>query len=164
MSENRETLVDLEIEADGWLSVLPDARAVVETGIGAALAAAGFAGSADIAVLLCDDAEMRKLNKTYRHKDRPTNVLSFPAPGSMRITGVFDHLGDIAMGLETCLAEAADQGKSLKNHVLHLSVHGALHLLGYDHEDDAGARTMEALERDILRGLGVADPYAESHG
>ncbi|HVZ30560.1 MAG TPA: rRNA maturation RNase YbeY [Asticcacaulis sp.] len=153
-----EPLIDIEIEEDGWLDALPEVREVVEAGITAALDAAKFKDQADIVVLLCDDAEMRSLNAEYRQKNAPTNVLSFPAPKSMRLPGMM-HLGDLALGLETCVREAKEQGKTLKNHVLHLSVHGALHLLGYDHIADDEAERMEALERDILRGLGVADPY-----
>ncbi len=153
-------LVDVEVEAEDWLDVLPDAAQVVTTGVIAALNAAKIKDQADVVVLLCDDDEMRALNKEYRQKNAPTNVLSFPAPKTMRIKGVLDHLGDIALGLETCVREAKEQGKSLKNHVMHLSVHGALHLLGYDHIADDEAETMESLERDILKTLGVDDPYA----
>lgn len=158
-----EPLIDIEIEEDGWLDALPDAVTVVETGVAAALKAVNFKDQADIVVLLCDDAEMKRLNAEYRNKDKATNVLSFPAPKSMQIKGVLDHLGDMALGLQTCVREAKDQGKTLKNHVLHLSVHGTLHLLGYDHLHDAEAETMENLERSILKGLGVADPYADGH-
>lgn len=166
MSNIPEALIDIEVEDEAWLSALPDAHAVVETGVFAALKAANFKDQANIVVLLCDDAEMKKLNAEYRQKDAPTNVLSFPAPKSMRIKGVLDHLGDMALGLETCVREARDQGKPLKNHVMHLSIHGALHLLGYDHQNDAEAAVMENLERDILKGLGITDPYADSgaHG
>ncbi len=155
-----EHLVDVEVEADGWLDVLPDVADIVTTGVLAALEAAKIKDQADVVVLLCDDDEMRALNKEYRQKNAPTNVLSFPAPKTMRIKGVLDHLGDIALGLETCVREAKDQNKSLKNHVMHLSVHGALHLLGYDHIADDEAEAMESLERDILKTLGVNDPYA----
>ncbi len=158
-----EPLIDIEIEEEGWLDELPDVRDVVSTGIAAALKADGFSEEADIVVLLADDAEMRSLNKEYRKKDKATNVLSFPAPKSMKMPGMM-HLGDIALGLETCVREADEQGKPFKNHVLHLSVHGALHLLGYDHENDDEAREMESLERAILKDLGVPDPYSsESH-
>lgn len=160
MAEPMEHLVDVEVEADGWLDVLPDAADIVTTGVLAALEAAKIKDQADVVVLLCDDDEMRALNKEYRQKNAPTNVLSFPAPKAMRIKGVLDHLGDIALGLETCVREAKEQNKSLKNHVMHLSVHGALHLLGYDHIADDEAETMESLERDILKALGVTDPYA----
>jgi probable rRNA maturation factor len=156
-----EPLIDIEIEDDGWLDVLPDAQAVVETGVAAALAAVEIDGQADVVVLLCNDAEMRELNREYRKKDKATNVLSFPAPKAMRVKGVLEHLGDVALGLDTCVREAKEQGKTLKNHVIHLSVHGTLHLLGYDHMTDEEAEEMESLERDILKGLGVPDPYAE---
>lgn len=156
-----EPLIDIEIEDDGWLDVLPDARTVVETGVAAALAAVEVDGQADVVVLLCNDAEMRELNREHRKKDKATNVLSFPAPKAMRVKGVLEHLGDIALGLETCVGEAEEQGKTLKNHVMHLSVHGTLHLLGYDHMTDEEAEEMESLERDILAGLGVPDPYAQ---
>ncbi len=159
-----EPLIDIEIEDDGWLDVLPDAQAVVETGVAAALAAVEIEGQADVVVLLCNDAEMRELNREYRKKDKATNVLSFPAPKAMRVKGVLEHLGDVALGLETCVREAKEQGKTLKNHVMHLSVHGTLHLLGYDHMTDEEAEEMEALERDILAGLGVPDPYAQDTG
>ena len=155
-----EHLVDVEVEAEDWLDVLPDVVSVVTTGVRAALDAAKVKDQADVVVLLCDDEEMRALNKEYRQKNAPTNVLSFPAPKSMQIKGVLDHLGDMALGLETCVREAKAQGKSLKNHVMHLSVHGALHLLGYDHIADDEAEAMESLERDILKTLGVDDPYA----
>ena len=161
-----EHLVDVEVEAEDWLDLLPDAVAVVTTGVTAALNAGKVKSQADVVVLLCDDTEMKALNKEYRQKNAPTNVLSFPAPQNphinkaMQIKGVLEHLGDIALGLETCVREAKEQGKSLKNHVMHLSVHGALHLLGYDHIADDEAEAMESLERDILKTLGVDDPYA----
>ena len=160
MMSSVEHLVDVEVEAEDWLDLLPDAVAVVTRGVVAALDAAKVKTQADVVVLLCDDAEMRTLNKEYRQKNAPTNVLSFPAPRSMQVKGVLEHLGDIALGLETCAREAKEQGKSLKNHVMHLSVHGALHLLGYDHIADDEAEAMESLERDILKTLGVDDPYA----
>jgi len=154
-------LIDIEIEDERWLDALPEAQALVNTGVAAALNAIGIDDQADVVVLLCDDAEMRALNREYRSKDKATNVLSFPAPRSMqKVAPGMTHLGDIALGFETCVREAQEQGKSLKNHVLHLSVHGALHLLGYDHIRDDEAEEMEALERDILKGLDVPDPYA----
>ena len=162
VSEKMEPLIDIEVEEEGWLDILPEVRDVVETGVAAALKSADLKEQADVVVLLCDDAEMRALNKEYRNKDNATNVLSFPAPKSMRIKGVLNHLGDMALGLQTCVREAKEQNKSLKNHVLHLSIHGALHLLGYDHLHDDEATVMENLERDILSQLGVADPYGHN--
>ena len=152
-----EPLIDIEIEEDGWLDVLPDAQLVVETGIQAVFKAIEFNEQVDIVVLLCDDKEMKALNKEYRQKDAPTNVLSFPAP---KMPGIA-HLGDMALGLETCVREAKEQQKTLKNHVLHLSIHGALHLLGYDHMNDEEAEIMEHLEMKILKKMGIKNPYAE---
>ncbi|ESQ80942.1 rRNA maturation RNase YbeY [Asticcacaulis sp. YBE204] len=147
-------LIDIEIEHDDWTEVLPEVSAVVTGAIEAAFAHLGAKEQLDIVVLLTDDAEMKALNKEFRQKNAPTNVLSFPAPDMMH-----PHLGDIAFGFETCVREAKDQSKTLKDHVAHLSVHGALHLLGYDHLNDAEAEEMEDLERQILKGLGIADPY-----
>jgi probable rRNA maturation factor len=110
---------------------------------------------AGLAILLTDDARQQALNAGFRGKDAPTNVLSFPAA-----VGAEDgELGDIALAFGVCVREAEAQGKSLADHLSHLTAHGVLHLLGYDHESDAEAEAMEARERDILAGLGVADPY-----
>jgi probable rRNA maturation factor len=98
---------------------------------------------------------VRDLNARFRGKDAPTNVLSFPAPES-----AWPHLGDIALAYGVCRREADGQDKSFAHHVMHLTVHGVLHLLGYDHETDAEAEVMEGLERAILGGLGLPDPYA----
>jgi probable rRNA maturation factor len=106
-------------------------------------------------VLLTDDATVQDLNGRFRGKPVPTNVLSFPAAPNPH-----DHLGDIALGYGVCAAEAVAQGISLADHLQHLTAHGVLHLLGYDHEIDSEAEAMETLERRILEGLGVADPYA----
>ncbi|MDC7683076.1 rRNA maturation RNase YbeY [Asticcacaulis sp. BYS171W] len=147
-------LIDIEVEHDDWTEVLPEVSGVVTGAIEAAFAHLGAKEQLDIVVLLTDDAEMKALNKEFRQKNAPTNVLSFPAPDMMH-----PHLGDIAFGFETCVREAKEQSKTLKDHVAHLSVHGALHLLGYDHLNDAEAEEMEDLERQILKGLGIADPY-----
>jgi probable rRNA maturation factor len=101
---------------------------------------------------LADDEALRELNARWRGKETATNVLSFPAPEGF-------GLGDIALAFETVAAEAQAQGKSLAAHASHLIVHGFLHLLGYDHEDEGEAVEMEARERAILATLGVADPY-----
>jgi probable rRNA maturation factor len=124
---------------------------VVETAAKAALGTV----EGDVVVLLTDDAAVRDLNGRFRDKDKPTNVLSFPAPESAA-----PHLGDIVLAYGVCAAEAEAQGKTLSNHLSHLVVHGVLHLLGRDHEDDAEAEEMEAEEREILAQIGVADPYA----
>ena len=100
---------------------------------------------------------MRDLNARFRGQDAPTNVLSFPAPANPE-----SHLGDLALAFGVCAREAAEQGKPLANHVRHLVIHGALHLIGYDHDTDADAERMEAEERELLAGLGVPDPYGDS--
>ena len=127
----------------------------------AALAGAGarVRGAAELSVLLTDDAEQRALNARWRGKDAPTNVLSFPQIepfGAVR-----GLLGDITLARETLEREAAELGKSLDEHFTHLIVHGFLHILGYDHQNEAEALQMEGLETQILAGLGIADPYAD---
>ncbi|MEM8573787.1 MAG: rRNA maturation RNase YbeY [Pseudomonadota bacterium] len=111
----------------------------------------------ELTIVLTNDAESRDLNRTWRNKDQPTNVLSFPA-GDMPETAV---LGDVVIAFETTAAEAADKVISLADHVSHLVVHGTLHLLGHDHLDDAEAERMEDLERQALASLGITDPYAD---
>ena len=144
-------MIEIEVEAEAWASALPSVEAVVET---AAKAALGTVGG-DIVVLLTDDESVRELNARFRDKDRPTNVLSFPAPENAA-----PHLGDIVLAYGVCATEAQTQGKTLADHLSHLVVHGVLHLLGRDHEDDGEAEEMEAEEREILAQIGVADPYA----
>jgi len=144
-------MIEIEVEAEAWTAALPPVEAVVETAAQAALGAV----EGDIVVLLTDDAAVRDLNGRFRDKDKPTNVLSFPAPESAA-----PHLGDIVLAYGVCATEAQAQGKTLADHLSHLVVHGVLHLLGRDHEDDAEAEEMEAEERAILAEIGVADPYA----
>ena len=104
----------------------------------------------EMTVVLADDAFVRELNRDYRGKNKTTNVLSFPGDG---------HLGDIVLALETIEREAKEQQKTFRAHVQHLLVHGTLHLLGYDHEEDGQAEQMERREIKILEKLGVANPY-----
>ena len=123
---------------------------------------AGRSGPAELSVLLADDAFVQSLNRKFRGKDQPTNVLSFPhakAPGET-VFQAARPLGDVAFAYETLVAEAKHQGKSFDDHLAHLVVHGVLHLLGHDHIDDDEAEAMETLERVILERFGIADPYA----
>lgn len=106
----------------------------------------------DVAVVLSDDAQIRALNRDFRGKDAPTNVLSFPSDES-------DEWGDILFAHETIAREAAEQGKTFHDHFCHLLVHGMLHLLGYDHIQEEEANEMEALEIAILAKLSIANPY-----
>lgn len=147
--------IDVVVEDAGWTALLPDAESLVDGSARAALAAGDHDADGEIVVMLTNDAEVRRLNARFRGKDAATNVLSFPAPATAP-----GSLGDIALALGVCRAEAAEQGKSLAAHLRHLVAHGVLHLLGYDHETDAEAETMEAMERRIMAGLGEADPYA----
>ena len=117
--------------------------------------------NAELSVLLCDDETIARLNGQWRGQQKPTNVLSFPAPplqGTVPDEKI--PLGDIAIAYETLAREAEENGKTVSYHLSHLVVHGFLHLLGYDHHMDDEAERMERLERDILARIGVADPYA----
>lgn len=122
--------------------------------------------SADL--LLADDAEVQALNRQWRAKDQPTNVLSFPMIDratllALGAEGPEEMLGDLALALETCAREAADKGVALEDHAAHLIVHGLLHLAGHDHEiSPAAAAAMEALETKALALMGLADPYGEA--
>ncbi len=126
-------------------------------------------GGGEVCLVLTNDAEIEALNRTWRGKDGPTNVLSFPAEPDedfgVEYKGDTDIaedrvLGDVILAFETITREAAKQEKAFRNHVVHLLVHGVLHLLGYDHQTDEEAGQMEDLERSILAALDVADPYA----
>ena len=113
-------------------------------------------------MVLGSDAMLRGLNRTYRGKDAPTNVLSFPfTPRGAADTADGRYLGDVVLAAETVLREAAERGTAPAHHLQHLVVHGLLHLLGYDHETDTEAAEMERLETEILASLGIADPYAD---
>lgn len=128
----------------------------------AALTGAGRRFDSEVAIRLVDAPEGQAMNLQYRHKDYATNVLSFPAevPEGLPEDFDFPQLGDLVICAPVVAREAAEQGKALNDHYAHLTVHGVLHLLGFDHIDDAEAEEMEALERRILAGLGIADPYA----
>lgn len=146
-------MISVEVEAEAWSNALPDVEAVATR---AAIATLG-AAVGTVVILLTDDGTVRDLNARFRGKDKPTNVLSFPAVPMPGIEPT--PLGDIVLAFETCAAEAGTQGKSLSDHLTHLVAHGVLHLLGRDHENDAEAEAMEAEERAILAGLGISDPY-----
>lgn len=125
---------------------------------------------AELCILLTDDTEQRALNRTYRGKNKPTNVLSFPQADPAEIgteSGLAQpggHLGDITVARETLKREAAARDIPETDHLRHLIVHGVLHLLGWDHATESDASAMEALETRILGDLGIADPYAEAAG
>jgi len=151
--------VDIEIEDEAWLAAEPETEALVWRAAQAVLDAHADIEGHGIVILLADDDSVRALNREFRQKDHATNVLSFPAPQEGNPEGL---IGDIALAFGICQREAIEQGKPLAHHLQHLVAHGVLHLLGYDHESDDEAQAMEAFEREILAGLDVPDPYAET--
>jgi probable rRNA maturation factor len=152
------------VVADCWQAE-PDAEAVIQRAIAtAAEFVTADVGETELAIMLTDDTGIRTLNRNWRGIDKPTNVLSFPALQPSGARGPEDAprmLGDIAIAYETTRGEADDEQKPFDHHLSHLAVHGFLHLIGYDHENDDDAETMEALEREILAQLGIPDPYAD---
>ncbi len=142
-----------------WRAALA-ARTLARQAIAASVAACGVSlcAGAELCIHLADDPHIRELNARWRGLDKPTNVLSFPAVDPAHL-GQARLLGDIVLAYETVAREAEDEGKALADHYRHLVVHGFLHLLGFDHETDADAQVMEAMETRILARLGVADPY-----
>lgn len=148
-------------EAGDWSAFEP-VEATVEAARRALARSSAFTfETAEAVVALSSDDAVRRLNATYRGLDKPTNVLSFPMPERMGAhSGGTHFLGDIVLAAGTVAREAAELDLPPAHHLAHLVVHGVLHLLGYDHEADAGAAEMEAVEAGILAGLGIADPYA----
>ncbi len=159
-------------EAAPWPDALDWEERAAEA-VAAALALTPFASLAqaaplvEVAVRLTDDAEVQTLNRNFRGKDKPTNVLSFPQVQDDLLEGLANSddgeilLGDIVLARETCAREAEEKAISIADHATHLIVHGTLHLVGYDHGDEASAGAMEALEVKALASLGIANPYAD---
>lgn len=152
--------IDISLEAGDWgdeSALLAIARAAAE----ATLEQFDFAGdqASEVSLLFTDDAHIQVLNAQWRSKDKPTNVLSFPAFDIGSEEELPPMLGDIVLARETILREAALENKPLEHHLTHLIVHGLLHLLGFDHETEDEAEEMEALERVVLAKLAIPDPY-----
>jgi len=154
-------ITEVLVVAECW-QIEPDAEAIIQRAVAAAAETvdAGL-GEAELAVMLTDDAGIRTLNSNWRGIDKPTNVLSFPALPPSGPDDAPPMLGDIAIAYETTRKEADDEQKPFDHHLSHLAVHGFLHLIGYDHESDGDAETMETLEQEILAQLGIPDPYAD---
>ena len=152
--------IDVAIEEGAW----PDEtilRGLVAAAIEAGLAEAEVEhGESELSIVFTDDAAIRTLNAQWREKDKPTNVLSFPAFPVAPGDPLPPMLGDIVLAWETVMREAGLEEKPLGNHISHLVVHGLMHLLGYDHETDDEAEEMEELERRALARLAIPDPYA----
>jgi probable rRNA maturation factor len=151
------------VVADCWQAEASAETVVLRAIEAAAASVDADTGDAELAVMLTDDAGIQTLNANWRGIDKPTNVLSFPA---LQPTGTPDDdaprmLGDIAIAYQTVRREADDEGKPFEHHLSHLAVHGFLHLVGFDHDQDAEAEAMEAVEREILAQLGIPDPYAD---
>ena len=157
-------ITEVLVVAECWQAE-PDAEAVIQRAVATAaeIVDAGV-GEAELAVMLTDDSGIRTLNNNWRGIDKPTNVLSFPAlqpEGARKPGDAPPMLGDIAIAYETTKREADEEGKPFEHHLSHLAIHGFLHLIGYDHENDADAEEMESLETEILEQLGIPDPYAD---
>jgi probable rRNA maturation factor len=152
--------VSIEVEDEAWAAE-PGLDELTRNAVRAALQGAEVENRhCAVAVLFTDDAAIAEINAEWRGKDSPTNVLSFPTSANALVPdGEPRPLGDIVLAHGVIAREAAEQGKTLRDHTAHLMVHGTLHLLGYDHESDDEAEEMEALETRILKGLGISDPY-----
>lgn len=153
--------IEIAVESPLW-DALPDAEELVHRAVAAALACEDldFIDQAELSVLLADDARITELNREWRGRDEPTNVLSFPAAEPDEIADA-PMIGDIALAYETLAREAARDGIALGDHFQHLVVHGVLHLFGYDHIEDGEAEVMEDAERRALASIGISDPYQE---
>lgn len=156
-SPPKKPSVDIVVGSPLW-KTQRGAQAVLRRSIAEAAAAAATR-SGEIAIVLTDDAAMRELNRRWRGKDAPTNVLSFPAPPSRNGHRGSPLLGDIVIAYETTAREASAEHTPFTHHLAHLAVHGFLHLLGYDHDAEAAAEVMEDLEAKVLARIGVANPY-----
>lgn len=143
--------LSIVMQDKGWKAALPDYRAVIGKAARLTLKTEGLAAAA-VNIALMNDADIKALNFQFRGKNKPTNVLSFP-------DGDGENLGDIALALETIMAEAQSQHKAFTAHLSHLVVHGVLHLLGYDHEEESEAEIMEAKEIAILARMAIENPY-----
>ncbi|MDY0050306.1 MAG: rRNA maturation RNase YbeY [Halothiobacillaceae bacterium] len=150
--------LDIELQNESHGPCVPDERAL-HVWVRAALDGAGFAGDAELTCRVVDEAEGRELNAQWRGKDYATNVLSFPL--DMPEEAGIPYLGDLVVCAPVVGREAAEQGKDVEAHWAHLIVHGVLHLLGFDHIDNAEAEEMERLEVHVLATLGYPDPYLQ---
>lgn len=152
--------IDIAIEDERWSEKLPHLQALSEEIIEHSLRATEFPDDAvmEINIVFESDAFIQNLNKQYRGKDKPTNVLSFPQINDISAAQT-GNLGDIVLAYETVEHESEEQGKTFEHHTQHLLVHGVLHLLGFDHENDDEAEEMEGLEIEILQALGIKNPY-----
>ncbi len=153
--------VDILVEAGAW-PPKRRLRTLVDRAVGSVMAETPGIGlrHSELSVVFSDDAHIQDLNAAWRGKDKPTNVLSFPAHPFRPGADLPPMLGDIVLAFETVAGEANKENKPIEHHISHLVIHGLLHLLGHDHEDDGEAESMEAVERRALGRLAIPDPYA----
>lgn len=165
--------IAVTVSCESWQVVVADVEetcrrvAAAALGAGAADWPAEDLARCEISLVLSDDAEVQRLNRDYRDQDKPTNVLTFAALDDEDAPQPEDGplvLGDVIIAYQTTVSEATNENKTLVQHLSHLVVHGVLHLLGYDHQDDAEAEEMEGLETAVLGALGIPDPYAQQPG
>ena len=154
----KQVEIDVIVRSARWRK-RPTAKTIVKRAVLAA-AEAVSTPSTELAIVLTDNSAIQTLNRDWRGKNAPTNVLSFPAAAPGKSRSAPPYIGDIVIAYQTVAREAVAEGKPFNHHLAHLAVHGFLHLLGYDHENDRDAQKMERLERKILKRLAVPDPYA----
>ena len=152
LSETAMIELDLRVASDAWTAAIPNLAQVCQRALEAGAAQKGVSG--EVSLLLTDDGEIQILNRDWRGKDKPTDVLSFPSDELDR-----PFLGDIAVSLGVTRSDAETKQIALDQHLSHLLIHGLLHLLGHDHKDDTEADEMERLEIAALASLGWPDPY-----
>jgi probable rRNA maturation factor len=150
--------IDVIVRSTRWRK-RPTAKTIVKKAVLAAAQAVSTRPT-ELAIVLSDDSAIRTLNRDWRGKNAPTNVLSFPAVAPGKGRPASPYVGDIVIAYQTTAREAVAEGKPFNHHLTHLAIHGYLHLLGYDHENDRDAQKMERLERKILKRLAIPDPYA----
>ena len=150
--------VEIDVQSALW-EAQPEAEQTVRAAVAAAAAHSTSGG--EVSILLTDDSAVRVLNKEWRGIDKATNVLSFPAPENLA-KGDAGILGDIVIAYETLTRECADEDRDFLHHLAHLTIHGYLHLVGYDHQDDAQATEMETLESRIMTRMDLPDPWLDS--
>ena len=143
--------MDIAVQFEDWAESLADIEVIATQAVAQTLKALGSPKLGELSIALVGDTDIQTLNREYRHKDKPTNVLSFPQDGLL--------LGDIVLALETITREATEKSISFEHHVTHLIIHGFLHLQGYDHQTETDSAEMEALEIAALAALNIDNPY-----
>lgn len=151
--------LEVKIDGDGWKQHC-DLGKTITRSFEAAIALENLSlADIGVTIVLSDDATLAQLNDQWRSKPKPTNILSFPAPEGEKTESGKNYLGDMILAYGVVASEAGEQGKALETHLCHLVIHGALHLLGFDHLEDDAARQMEELERTAMKTLNLPDPY-----